>query len=241
MLRSKFIITFLILFSNIVMADCNEDVIGAKYKILSSKKSNSDQIRYMTLWRNGNQVAHEYMDTHVTEIWERTKNGQLRLVRHFDKDKRGIEYEPYEIKIQHSEKDWQLKKQLITQSFIKSIKLQSTRNEGCKTLQSHAKGNSNNGKIKLEWLPQQKLINKLSTQSKKEHVTWQLVSVIKDSNKVKQLFRSRSDYLMTDYADIGDNESDPFLIKMINLGFVAHGSSGMYDQHGNELEGGHRH
>lgn len=241
MLRLKLIITFLLLLSSTVMADCNKDVVGAKYKIISNTHSNSDKISYMTLWRNGNQVAHEYENTHITEIWERTKNDKLRMVRHFDQHKRGIEYEPNEIKIQHSDDDWQLKKHLVTQSLINSMSLTSTHNEGCEILQQHVKENSNNEHMSLEWLPQQKLVKKLSTHSKKEHVIWELVSVIKDQGKVKQLFRSRSAYMMTDYADIGDNESDPFLMKMINLGFVAHGSSGMYDQHGNALEGGHRH
>lgn len=45
----------------------------------------------------------------------------------------------------------------------------------------------------------------------------------------------------TDFADVGDNEADPFLRKMIALGFVEHGASGFYSADGEALQGGHHH
>ncbi|MFT6897794.1 MAG: hypothetical protein ACJA13_002205 [Paraglaciecola sp.] len=44
-----------------------------------------------------------------------------------------------------------------------------------------------------------------------------------------------------DVSDIGDDHSDPFLIKMVTLGFIEHGASGFYDDKGNALEGAHHH
>ena len=40
-------------------------------------------------------------------------------------------------------------------------------------------------------------------------------------------------YGTTDYTNIGDNESDPFLISMINLGFIEDHAHGFYDSKGN--------
>jgi hypothetical protein len=46
-------------------------------------------------------------------------------------------------------------------------------------------------------------------------------------------------YDATDFADIGDNESDPFFRKMINLGFITHNEANIIDAHGNNLELAH--
>jgi hypothetical protein len=54
-------------------------------------------------------------------------------------------------------------------------------------------------------------------------------------------FALRDDYRTIDYADIGDSEDDPFVRKMIRMGFVSHGASGFYDEHGHALDGGHNH
>ena len=62
-----------------------------------------------------------------------------------------------------------------------------------------------------------------------------------DNKIIDAFFNKNLDYQTTDYADIGDSESDPFLRKMINLGFVEHGSSGMYDAQGNDIGGEHHH
>ena len=48
-------------------------------------------------------------------------------------------------------------------------------------------------------------------------------------------------YELTDYADIGDNESDPFLAKMINLGFIQDTHPGFYNSQGQAIGGRHQH
>ena len=59
---------------------------------------------------------------------------------------------------------------------------------------------------------------------------------------LQQRLASRDDYTLIDFADIGDSEENPFVKKMINWGFVEHGASGFYDEHGHAIEGhGHAH
>ena len=62
-----------------------------------------------------------------------------------------------------------------------------------------------------------------------------------NQQKVQVEFAKWDNYQTTDYADIGDNESDPFLAKMINLGFVEHGASGFYHADGSPIEQLHAH
>ena len=241
MIRPILIALLLTSISQMAIADCSNDALGASYKITTSDLNGKHKkVSHLTLWRNGEQVAHEHKETAVTEVWERLNNGQLRLVRDFDRFKQGIEYEPNEIKIKHNDVDWQVKKQLISQLFIDDMTLVSTTGNDCNTQRNYIK-KSNKDKINLQWLVNQKLIYKLIIESAKETVSWELLTVENNTNKVKNLFKRHADYKMTDYADIGDNESDPFLMKMINMGFVSHSSPGMYNQNGKAFDAEHKH
>ncbi len=74
---------------------------------------------------------------------------------------------------------------------------------------------------------------------KKSH--WKLQKIERNQDVINQFFAQRANYQSTDFADIGDNESDPFLIKMINLGFIDHSASGIYNANGESMAIQHNH
>ncbi|MCW8929597.1 MAG: hypothetical protein OQL19_05085 [Gammaproteobacteria bacterium] len=242
MIRISLIFLFINSFFTIAHAQCQDDLMGARYKmIVEDLQGKKSQTSYMVLWRNGQQVAHQYPELHITELWEQNKKGQLRLVKNFDDHQRGIEYEPNEIKINHNKSAWQKKKLLVTEKFVNTMKLEEMNNSHCEVTQTYSKKDKGE-QINLKWLPRQQLVKTFEVETVNKRIYWELVSIVTDKDMVKQLFTSLENYFMTDYSDVGDNESDPFLLKMINLGFVEHGASGIYDQNGRTLAGGgHRH
>lgn len=243
MIRLIFVLFSLTAVANTAVAKCtvNNDVLGAAYKITTSHLSSGvDSVRHLVLWRNGKQVAHEYKGSLMTEVWEKMTNKRLRMVNYFDKHRRGIEYQPEEIKIAHSENDWLLKRQLVTPDLMNSMKLVKTTDDTCEKIESYEL-KSDKLNIAMEWLSKQELAKRYEETSADKKVTWTLEKVTNNPDDVNKVFLTRSTYQMTDYTDIGDNESDPFLLKMINLGFIAHGASGFYDQDGHAIEGGHHH
>ncbi|MFT4929894.1 MAG: hypothetical protein ACI8WB_006029, partial [Phenylobacterium sp.] len=80
-----------------------------------------------------------------------------------------------------------------------------------------------NKTIELQWLVNQQLLRALTIttshngQLQSQH--WQLISSSENSAAIEAQFRHWDRYITTDYADIGDNEADPFLTQMIHLGF----------------------
>lgn len=70
---------------------------------------------------------------------------------------------------------------------------------------------------------------------------WVLVGLETDQAIIKDRFAAWDSHETTDFADIGDNESDPFLMRMITLGFISHGASGFYDASGNMISSGTGH
>ena len=220
-----------------VIADCKieKNVLGAVYEVSTmAKDSNKVQKRHLTLWRNGNQVAHEHTDDHITEIWEKMSNGLIRLERHFDAHNRGIEYAAREINNGKGYQDWSLKYQLISNQLKQEMKFLNSTGKACDKLERYilqTKGK----RFDLLWLPEKYLIAQFTIHTKHADVVWQLTENITQQETVKNVFAARGNYQTTDYIDIGDNESDPFLLRMINLGFVKHGASGFYDSHGNNM------
>lgn len=115
-----------------------------------------------------------------------------------------------------------------------------TKDSGCDLVENYVFSNDA-VQITLDWLPELQLIKSYSEKSETGRILWKLQQVIHDAERVKQAFKVRSNYPTTDYADIGDNESDPFLLlKMINLGHLDHSHSGFYNNQGQAI-GGHHH
>ena len=229
-------------FNSAVLANCaSQDTLGAKYLITSTHidtKQSTNQ--HMLLWRNGNQVAHEYPQTHMTELWEQSSHGMLRLVRNFDAYQRAIEYQPGEINNGKGIKDWGLKYQLISEELKNKMQRHAVTGEGCDKVEKYSL-DSKGSRIELEWLPNQQLIKNMKVFKKDVTLQWNLENIVKDVARVKQFFLTRNQYQTTDYIDIGDNESDPFLSKMIHLGFTKHGSSLVYETEGRSLSSHSQH
>lgn len=213
--------------------------LWARYQLSDVTDGHPSSSTSVTLVRSPDQVAYRYQATAITELWEQTPGGRLRLVRNFDQHRRGIEYQPVEIKGSH---DWGTKQHLLSRQLRDELKLVSVSGSRCDRIE-HYQGSREHQTFSLDWhtrlqLPQVFVVEE---QQGKKRQRWELVEVTTEETRVAGVFDSLSHYQTTDYADVGDNESDPFLMKMINLGFVEHGNQGFYDADGESLDGGHQH
>ncbi len=219
----------------------HEAPISAEYKytIIDSER-NIQQEKTLTLWRRDRQVVVQIEKNHPLELWELTKNNQLRVTRFFEEERRGIEYQPDEVKKGPEKNDWSFKYQLISNSLIDRMSTVDSVPENKKTYEDcsdvqYLYLNTKKSKIELVWAPEIKLMVSLLVKEPHISTQWELQKVLSDEETINQYFSRLMSYQTTDYADIGDNESDPFLIKMINMGFVEHGASGFYDSAGHSL------
>ena len=84
-------------------------------------------------------------------------------------------------------------------------------------------------RMTLSWMPELKLVQRYELRSigqlgQRRVTQWQMDKLHTDPAQVSSAMSSFKDFGATDYADIGDNESDPFLMKMIKLGFIQSGT-----------------
>lgn len=215
---------------------CTQENAHAIYNIQQTPINGTPSTHTLQIYRSSNQAAIVYPEKNITELWERARNGRLHLVHYFNQYQRGIEYQENEIKGNH---DWSLKQQLVSNSFINAMTLINTTKEGCQRTQemTRSQGGVN---YHLFWLENAHLPRTFDITTPRSHTRWQLTSLQHNADTITNFFTTLNTYPTTDYTDIGDNESDPFLMKMINLGFVEHGNSGFYDADGNDI-GQHHH
>lgn len=232
-----------ITFSDVAYTACdiNAGMVSAKYKVSRQLKgADNKQVQHVVLWRNKNQVVHQYQERGISELWEPVTNGKLRLVRYFDQYRRGIEYAPEEINLGAGESDWSLKYQLVSDQLIHKMNRLGSTGTDCEQLVSYALDQGHTS-LRLDWLAERKLVKRFHEKTADADLVWELEDVVVDQKQIKQQLVQWANYQTTDYIDIGDNESDPFLMQMINLGFVKHSASGFYDSDGHQLHGQEQH
>ena len=225
-------ILFLMLSGHGFAQSCSHE-FEAKYEI-----QQNDTSKQLNVWRSGSTVAYQNLNARVTDYWTKSANDRLKLVRLFDSYEKGIEYEAknYGNKI-----SWENLFHKFAPQRLASMQLIQTQGVGCNKVefyQQDTKGQT----VEVEWLPEYQIAKRVSVQSKANSSALLLTELVTDSKIVAKQFAHWDSYYLTDYVDIGDNESDPFLSKMINMGFVQGGASGFYDSKGNQLSGhGHSH
>ena len=208
-------------------AGCDVDfsTLAANYQLTTIRKNNSLVPEYtpLTLWRRNTEVAHEHSEINMTKAWNLLTNDRIRPVQYFDAHQRAVEYSLGALNSGVGENSWSKKQNLISNQQKLSMHLDRIEGEGCDK-REHLSLTKNGIHYSLVWsvakaLP---LAYKEVSDSKEFRLT--LSSTNADAIVVNDFFLSLEAYQTTDYADIGDNESDPFLLGMINLGFVEHGA-----------------
>lgn len=223
------IILILAIFAQGVFARCQHDpqIVRADYQVRFYKDDKLVRQNTIILWRQQDTVAHQYPQTHITESWHLLKNQLIKPSRFFDSYQRAIEYQPG-VKVHgKSESDWSYRYQLVSDTLISQLTLTSENNIGCQRQQVFSK-QTPKGNIELSWLPSLQLLNHFSWDNGEVREEWELLTKVHNANEVVAFFEQLQKYQSTDYADIGDDHSDPFLNKMLNMGFVEHGASGFY-------------
>ncbi|BFT29890.1 hypothetical protein D210916BOD24_10660 [Alteromonas sp. D210916BOD_24] len=220
---------------------CESDMTNlvAHYQIDVKHGNNATRATTMNLWRNSNKVAHEYPATHITESWTHVRNKLIKPTRFFDAHARAIEYQPGETIHGKRENDFSYRYQLISDTMLGNMTLIETEEKGCNTIQYYSLKQGQTA-YSLTWLPNQKLIKQFSVHNANSSRTWTLQEVDYERS-TSDFFAKREAYQTTDYADIGDDHTDPFLTKMVNQGFIEAGASGYYDTDGHAIGEAHTH
>ena len=242
MYKALVLMTTLGLTANAAIANTCESqsaTLQAEYKI-HTHSANSDKTKLLNLWRQPNVVAHEYPQTRITETWEHVQQRLIKPTRYFDAHNRAIEYQPGESVHGKTETSWSYRNQLFSDSLLASMEPGKTVGEGCERSQTFTltKGDAT---WTLVWLPELHIARSFKVISPSQTVEWTLTELSFDPAPIDAFFAKRFTYQTTDFADIGDDHTDPFLTKMVHQGFIEKGASGYYNTDGEAIGSGHHH
>ncbi|MEC8052591.1 MAG: hypothetical protein VX210_17485 [Myxococcota bacterium] len=222
------------------LCELKRDELAVTYTTSVTTKDGLVGTKSQELWRNGRQTVHRALDTQVSDAYYLQSNNLVKLTRYFDGHQRGIEYSASELPQDKALDGWQALQQTVDIGTLTDEKyLAGSSGQGCKGMKQFVKS-TDTSSMKLLWNEELALVLSLQVEKKGILREWVLASVV-DKKTQQETTQAWESFQLTDYADVGDNESDPFLLKMVNLGFIEHGASGFYDADGNQLGGNHHH
>jgi len=196
---------------------------------VSNKVSNKiENTHKFELHRNNNSVIQRNNSQGVDDIW--SLNGtRLSLNRAFEQYKHTIEYQSNELRFKPR---WQDISQLVVTPELDEMQLVAEKKSGC-LLEQHYTLKTQQSEYQLVWLPKLKLVKFFELKNASSTQQWALTDYQTNAEKITSLFNKYDSYQSTDYADVGDNESIPFLAAMINQGFsTAQNTQATHNHHG---------
>ncbi|MDA7746766.1 hypothetical protein N8878_05475 [Psychromonas sp.] len=199
-------------------------------------QNKTEQSTFEFIRQSDSTVLYRYPSSNVSQLWHLQSNGFVKNVHYFDEFSRAIEYDSVDLP-KESRNDWSGKDQIISQAFLNSLENKEKIN-ACET---HYHQEKNGETWNITWSNQYNLPLIMQHTKADKTVQFKLIDIKQNKEKVTEIVNTLNAYQGTDFADIGDNESDPFIRKMIHLGFIEHGASGFYDANGNTLEAESKH
>lgn len=220
-----------LLLAGVASAKCVEgalegdgQVLHARYQVVSEGGHH-----VVDFYRSANQVAWQRGD--VISVWKKEAEN-ASLLRSFPGYERSIWYPAGDLRALGKVARWQG----VTgwpepeQAGFSPVEGGDAVALGC-PVQTYQSGDE----AQVLWIEQAGVPARVADAAQQ----WQLVSI--EQKSMSETFDRWRKWPSTDFADVGDNEADPFLRKMIALGFVEHGASGFYQANGEPLQGGGTH
>ena len=180
------------------------------------EKTTAQKTQLFELHRYNNRVLQRDLSQGVNDIWSHNAN-RLSLNRAFEQYQHTIEYQSNELRYQPK---WQDIFHLVAIPDLNKMQLVEQKNSGCQ-LEQHYVYKTKTSTYQLVWLPNLELVKFFELKSATLTRQWSLTNYQGTVEQIAALFTEYSRYQSTDYADVGDNESTPFLAAMINQGFSA--------------------
>ncbi|WP_298440350.1 hypothetical protein [uncultured Ferrimonas sp.] len=203
---------------------CPADQLIASYRLTQQQHGQAPQVTTLQLVRHGNRVAMADIGAQHSQSWTKLSNQRLISSRHYDDHQRSIDYASSELRQRGGNSQWQQHYQLVPPALFSQLTLQpqpqqpQQLSQECAALR-HYRGQQDQRHVTLHWLNQLQLPQYWQVQAPHSQWQLQLIGIDHQPQAIDAFFAQRDQYQAVDFADIGDNEQDPFLRQMISLGF----------------------
>lgn len=195
--------------------------VAARFEVrVSPAAGEAPPPRTWLLWREPDRVETR-LPTGVGEIWRRDGRGDVYYRRLFHEHRRLIEYTPVDLRALGAAPDWARLAHLIDPALLGN----ELKRVGTTTAFDRAairyRGRVRGIRHEVLWLVRERLPARMRLQYGDRTVTVRLKAIHPIERSPWP--RTNTDaYRVTDYADIGDDDADPFLRRLLNEAGPAH-------------------
>lgn len=184
--------------------------VAAKYQTTSCalpcEKSRSGE---WYLWRDENRVEIRAGSGRIGEIWRRDGQGRINFTYVEPAHKRGIEYTPTDLKLLGNERAWSKLASIVSPADLEKLTAGGeTEILGHKALRYQ--GIMDKRTVEVIWIPSLQLAARVSHTYADRQVTTELQAFMNDEKGIDAISdQELKSYQLIDYADVGDNETNP--------------------------------
>lgn len=196
---------------------CQAKPLKANYEVSTFVKGRKVASYPFTFYRDATHALYVYPDEGLADLWSLTQNNQLELSRNFSTAKRAIEYTSADLRNVRNRERWdKLFGVIDLQDAIPVSHQDGEQNSGCKSIATYKDAHKN-----IRYYNRLKLPASMTFIDGDKRQTYTLKAWAY-SHELQQKLKMYRRYDAMDFADIGDNEADPFVSKMITMGFIEH-------------------
>lgn len=196
---------------------CNvPQAVEADYTVTEYDTNGQAKSYPLNVIRSGNQVVYQYPASQMADVWTLEQGNQLSLARYFDAHRRGIEYYAGDLRSlqEHKDNRWQKLAHVVD---VSGFSPQGRSGSGCDEVAQYR-----NSGYQIDYLAAYQLPKSMTFYLNGKPTVSYRLNKIGASADFKGLMNSYQRYRSLDFADIGDSEADPFVRRMINMGFIEH-------------------
>lgn len=169
------------------------------------------QVRDWFFWRAPNRVEIRDASGALGELWMRDNRGQLSYTYLEPTHKRGIEYNPTDLKIIGQQRNWDRLASLVSPQYLEKLKpVGKTEVLGYQA--TLYEGTIKNSKTEVTWIPALALAARIAQTGADRTTVSELKSLHAQKTGTPLSATSEADlsnYQLVDFADVGDNETSP--------------------------------
>jgi len=184
-------------------------VLAAEFETII-ETDGADQQRYRwRFWRTAKRVETHNLQDNSGEIWTKSADGKIAYERVFHDQKQVIEYTPGDLNAIGAVPDWSAVATLLNLSMTAGL-IEDGREQVLDRPASHYQSNNEGIPLEVIWLDREQLPALIKRNDHGHTITTRVIGIYPLAASPWPYQRS-TNYRYTDFADIGDKESDPFI------------------------------
>jgi len=184
--------------------------IAAEFEtVITANDGQPPQLYHWRFWRSARRIETHNLHDNSGEIWSQSAYGKIGYEQVFHQQKQVIEYVPGDLSAIGLQLDWPALASLLNPAMTRSLLADGRENVFGRSA-VHYQSNHADQPLEVLWLDYEQIPALIKRTENSKSITTRITALYPLAQSPWPYQRS-GDYHHTDFADLGDKESDPFI------------------------------